>query len=92
MKADQLLQSAVQYGMELKADFGNDLRPHVQKQLQDIFASVAYVDLMASPISHLFDEGGREGIAEDINGAILGESYLFSSLTAGRFVSKKCGC
>jgi hypothetical protein len=79
MKADQMLSAAVKYGQELAAEWKGDSRPHIQKQLQEIFAVMAYPNLDASPISHLFDIAGRVQIAEDVNGAILG-------MYAARFV------
>ncbi|KAF2169311.1 hypothetical protein M409DRAFT_20537 [Zasmidium cellare ATCC 36951] len=71
MKADQLLSEAVKYGQELREEFGRDPRPGVQKQLQDIFAIVAYQNVSVSPIGHLFDARGRGEIAEEVNGAVL---------------------
>lgn len=77
MKADQLLSEAVKYGQILREEFGRDPRPSVQKQLQDIFAIVAYQNVSVSPIGHLFDSRGRGEIAEEVNGAILGEFTMF---------------
>merc|ERR1711977_788441 len=56
---------------ELQQEFGNDPRPHVKKQLQDLFAIIAYQNPADSPISGLLDQRGRAEIAEEVNGAIL---------------------
>lgn len=74
MKAGELLTAAIQYGQEISQEFGRDQRPMVKKQLEDIFAVMAYQNVQSSPISHHFDAQGRVQIAEDVNGAILGES------------------
>ncbi|CAK3752191.1 hypothetical protein DOTSEDRAFT_70504 [Lecanosticta acicola] len=71
MKADQLIAMALQYGQQLKEEFGKDPRPAVQKHLSDIFALLAYGNVSTSPVSHLFDLRGRVEIAEEVNGAIL---------------------
>lgn len=81
MRADQLLLLAIQYGQELREEFHRDPRPWIQKQLQDIFAVMAYNRPSGSPISHLFDPQGRAEIAEEMNGAILGMLILPSFLT-----------
>lgn len=73
MKADELLTAAVLYGQELQQEWKSDQREHVKKRLQEIFAVMAYQNLNASPISHLFEVQGRNEIAEEVNGAILGE-------------------
>lgn len=80
MKADQLLSEAVKYGQELREEFGKDPRAVLQKQLQDIFAIVAYQNVSVSPIGHLFDVRGRAEIAEEVNGAVLGEFIIFPGL------------
>lgn len=76
MKADHLMTAAISYGQELQTEWRSDSRPVVRKQLEQIFAVMAYKDVKESPISHLFDVAGRAGIAEEMNGAILGEWCL----------------
>ncbi|KAI7551830.1 hypothetical protein KC331_g2299, partial [Hortaea werneckii] len=71
MKRDELIPAALAYGQELQQEFGNDPRPHVKKQLQDLFAIIAYQNPADSPISGLLDQRGRAEIAEEVNGAIL---------------------
>lgn len=75
MKSDQLMTMALQYGPQLKEEFGRDPRPQVQKHLSDIFALLAYANVEGSPVSHLFNPQGRVEIAEEVNGAILGEYF-----------------
>ncbi|EMC99168.1 hypothetical protein BAUCODRAFT_64942 [Baudoinia panamericana UAMH 10762] len=71
MKKDDLQAAALRYGRELMHEFGGDPRPSVKKQLEDIFAIVAYENPADSPIGALLDAKGRVGIAEEVNGAIL---------------------
>jgi Ran-binding protein 9/10 len=74
MKKDDLLAAALQYGQELQVEFGSDPRPEVKQYLRDLFAIIAYPDPRQSPIAGLLEEGGRRGLAESVNGAILGKS------------------
>lgn len=74
MKQNELLSQALAYGQELQATFGGDPRPHIKKQLENIFAIVAYTNPTESVVGQLLDPQGRVQIAEDLNGAILGES------------------
>lgn len=73
MKQTELLTQALAYGQELRSAFGRDSRPQVKKQLQDIFAIMAYTNPTESVVGQLLDPQGRVQIAEDLNGAILGE-------------------
>lgn len=73
MKAGDYLTAALQYGQELQAEFGGDTREEIKKQLSDVFAIMAYVDPRESVVGGLLDAKGRVGIAEGVNGAILGE-------------------
>lgn len=84
MKADHVLTALVQYGQELQQEWKSDRRPHIQKHLMDISASFAYTNIHDSPISHLFALQGRSEIAEDVNGAILGEFMSFCDLSTPR--------
>jgi hypothetical protein len=74
------LTTALVYGQELQAEFGSDDRPEVKEQLRQLFAIVAYVDPRDSVVGEMLDKKGRVGIAEGINGAILGEFFLEVSL------------
>lgn len=80
MRESSLPQQAIAYGQGLRHEFGGDPRPSVRKQLSDIFAIIAYPNPADSPIAALLDPQGRVQIAEEVNGAILGEcapSILF---------------
>lgn len=77
MTSADYLTTALVYGQELQAEFGSDDRPEVKEQLRQLFAIVAYVDPRDSVVGEMLDKRGRVGIAEGINGAILGE---FSSI------------
>lgn len=69
---NSLLNEAIEYGKELKAEFSSDPRPAVKQMLQDIFALLGYSNIRESIISGLIDSKGRAEIAEDVNAAILG--------------------
>lgn len=75
-KSSDYLTDALQYGQELQAEFGTDPRPHVKEQLREVFAIMAYVDPKGSIVGSLLDTKGRVGIAEGVNGAILGKSNV----------------
>lgn len=73
LKQTDLLTQALAYGRELQSTFGGDPRPQVKKQLSDIFAIMAYTNPTESVVGQLMDPRGRDQIAEEMNGAILGE-------------------
>jgi Ran-binding protein 9/10 len=81
MKKDDLLSAALAYGQELQHEFGSDPRPEIKKQLQDLFAIIAYPNPADSPIGSLLEKEGRAKLAEGVNGAILGECTLATSPT-----------
>lgn len=70
---NELLTAAIQYGMELQAEFSNDPRKEVKKALSDTFALIAYTDARESVLAEMMEGKGRIEIAEQVNGAILGE-------------------
>ncbi|KAK5134671.1 hypothetical protein LTR08_006186 [Meristemomyces frigidus] len=69
--AGEMLAATLRYGQELQQEFGSDPRPQVKKQLQDLFAIIAYADPRESPMGAVMDVGGRAAVAEGVNGAIL---------------------
>jgi hypothetical protein len=69
-----MITKTLQYGSELKAEFDNDLRREVKKQLEETLALIGYQDPRVSPLRGLLDEVGRAPVAEELNRAILGES------------------
>lgn len=81
MKASTLLDAALAYGQELQRTFGADPRASVKKTLSDIFAIMAYTNPSESVVGGLMREGERMGIAEEVNGAILGEYSFFPPFT-----------
>ena len=86
-----LLNAAIQYGMELQAEFSTDSRPTVKKALNDTFALIAYTDARESVLGDLMEGKGRVEIAEQVNGAILGMSK--ASLTIycyGELICAQC--
>lgn len=79
MKQNDLLNQALAYGRELQSTFGGDPRAQIKKQLSDIFAIMAYTNPTESVVGQLLDPQGRVQIAEEVNGAILGEFDNFLS-------------
>lgn len=79
MKQNDLLAQALAYGQELQSTFGGDPRQQIKKQLSDIFAIMAYTNPTESVVGQLLDPQGRVQIAEDLNGAILGQPNSFKS-------------
>lgn len=87
LKKDDLLSAVIGYGQELQIEFGGDPRQQIKKQLQDLFAIIAYPNPADSPIGGLLDQSGRVQIAEEVNGAILGE-FLVGRLP----IAQSSGC
>lgn len=73
---NDLLTEAVQYGMELRIEFGADSKKEIDKELTDTFGLLAYTDARDSALAGLMEGKGRVEIAEQVNGAILGMSLL----------------
>jgi len=69
----KLIEEALHYGQELKAEFQNDPRKEVKRALDETLALIAYADPRDSPLSGLLEEKERAPVAEELNGAILGE-------------------
>lgn len=78
LKSPDLLSAAIAHGQELSQEFGNDPDPRNRKLLSDLFSVMAYPTIADSPVAHLFDDAGRTQVAEEVNGAILGESLVRS--------------
>lgn len=80
MRKGELEQAALRYGAELQDEFGGDERGDVQRVLRESFAVLAYGHWSDEGFLHrgLFERGGRVGVAEGVNGAILGESLLLT--------------
>lgn len=72
---DALLQEAMAYGQTLMREY-RDEPPSWRRALEDIFSLIAYSDARGSVNGHLLERGGRVGVAEDVNGAILGSFCL----------------
>ncbi|KAF4553504.1 SSH4-like protein [Elsinoe fawcettii] len=68
---NDLLNEAIQYGMELQGEFSHDTRQEVKKALNDTFALIAYNDARQSVLADMMEGKGRVEIAEQVNGAIL---------------------
>jgi Ran-binding protein 9/10 len=64
------------YGRELSEQFGNNPREEIRDELQAIVGLMAYQDPKDGPLKELLEERGRVPIAEQLNGAILGESAI----------------
>ena len=72
-KLQELTQSMIEYGMELKQEFANDPRREVKRALEDTFALIAYENVRESSLAPLLEVRGRVPVAEELNSAILGE-------------------
>ena len=77
----KLMAETIKYGQELKSEFANDSRREIKKALEDTFALIAYPDARMSSLAPLLEESGRVPVAEELNGAILGECYPPLSLS-----------
>ncbi|KAK4444834.1 hypothetical protein QBC34DRAFT_474055 [Podospora aff. communis PSN243] len=76
----KLSHEALQYGMELRAEFSSDQRREVSKHLEEIFALIAYPNpLKVKEVAHLLDGTGRVAVAEELNSAILSEFTISGS-------------
>lgn len=71
-KLQELTQSMLEYGMELKQEFANDPRREVKRALEDTFALIAYENVRESSLAPLLETKGRVPVAEELNSAILG--------------------
>ncbi|KAH8881612.1 ran-binding protein [Thozetella sp. PMI_491] len=71
-EVSKLLQEALEYGQELRNEFGKDRRKEVTAHLEEIFALMAYQNpLKEKEVKHLLDRSGRVAVAEELNSAIL---------------------
>jgi hypothetical protein len=70
-------EKTIAYGQELQAEFLNDPRREVKKALEDTFALIAYENVGESQLAPLLEISGRVPVAEELNGAILGEFSIF---------------
>jgi len=72
MDVGKLLEEALAYGQELRAEFDGQQQREMAKQLDQIFALIAYPNpLKVKEVSHLLDRAGRVTVAEELNSAIL---------------------
>jgi len=69
-----LMTEALQYGQELQAEFRDNISKEEQQTLDQTFALIAYPDARDSSLAHLLETDGRNSVAEELNGAILGKS------------------
>lgn len=71
-----LTQVALLYGQSLQAEYAGDERREVRTALEEIFSLVAYQNpLKEAKVAHLLERKGRVAVAEELNSAILRESY-----------------
>jgi len=73
VKQVDLVNDALQYGQELQSEFKDDSRRKVKQALKDTFALIAYPDARESSLAPLLEAEGRISVAEELNGAILGQ-------------------
>ena len=70
----QLMNEAIEYGQELRAEFKDDPRMEVKQSLEETFALIAYPNAAESSLAPLLETDGRVPLAEELNSAILGKS------------------
>ncbi|KAI9722138.1 MAG: hypothetical protein M1828_004820 [Chrysothrix sp. TS-e1954] len=70
-RQSDLFTQALQYGQDLQSEFKDDPRREVKQALEDTFALIAYPDARESSLAPLLEVGGRVGVAEELNSAIL---------------------
>jgi len=77
-----LMTEALQYGQELRAEFRDNISKEEQQTLDQTFALIAYPDARDSSLAHLLETEGRNSVAEELNGAILGKLHNTQTHTA----------
>ena len=79
-RVGRLLEEALQYGQELRAEFDGDEHREMARQLDQVFALIAYPNpLKVKEVAHLLDRTGRVAVAEELNAAILSKFLGFLS-------------
>ena len=74
VKYQELLEDTLRYGQVLKQEFQDD--PSTESTFKEIFSLFMYEDPRKSPQAHLLDRASRVPVAEELNSAILGISFL----------------
>lgn len=74
VKYTELLEETIQYGQELKQEFQDDSSR--EAAFKEIFSLFMYEDPRKSPQAHLLDRASRVPVAEELNSAILGMSFV----------------
>ena len=72
------MEQTLKYAQELRLEYRDDKTKEVADRLREIFALFAYEDPKNSPTAHVMDPSGRAPVAEELNSAILGESFTIS--------------
>ncbi|KAI9031748.1 concanavalin A-like lectin/glucanase domain-containing protein [Phycomyces nitens] len=67
----EMLKQIMEYGQKLYEEYRSDERSSVQMRLKEIFSLLAYPDPTSSQVGYLFDNGGRNILATELNAAIL---------------------
>jgi hypothetical protein len=63
----------IEYGKQLRAEFGESQRFEIKDMLDEVFAVLAYPRPQEAPeVAYLLDESERAATAEELNSAILG--------------------
>lgn len=78
-KEATLLTEALAYGQQLHEDYRDDPREEVKRVLGEAFSLLAYTDPRGSVVGHLLEESGRREVAEDLNSAILGIPFEYTT-------------
>lgn len=74
-QARAALETAIEYGQKLEADYRSDLRPEVRSHLKRTFGVVAFADPLAAggEVAEMAGQEARARLANELNQAILGE-------------------
>lgn len=68
----EALAAAIEYGQQLRRQYGADKTPEIAETLSAVFSLLAYEDPRVAPdVSHLLDHDELAPLAEDLNSAIL---------------------
>ncbi|KAI8387051.1 concanavalin A-like lectin/glucanase domain-containing protein [Blakeslea trispora] len=72
----QHLKDIMHYGQTLQDEYKHDTREKTKASLVEIFSLLAYPDPYCSPVAYLMNASRRDGLATEVNAAILGNPNI----------------
>jgi Ran-binding protein 9/10 len=78
----------VEYGIELRKEYGDDPRREIQDELQRTLGLISYGNPNQSVLKDLLEVRKRMSIAEELNSAILGKSTCSILLNDGSILTR----